>query len=238
MLAQEGGELAQALRLRLAETGGDERGGDVEAVEDVADIVEHASGDLGHAGQAGSIDEFLAGLLERLLGLPGGRNVLAYAEGADHGAGFLAEGQLGGAGPGGAAVGPGDLLDLAHNGLAGAHDRLFLRAREVRMPFGEKIGVGFPHQVVRVFGAMAACLGFADGDETAVAVFEIDQVRDVFQEGGDEGGVELLRRFGERGGGGKGGVHDARTQAESLAAGDRWRVSAARRAAGRTGFER
>src|SRR5690606_4941298 len=80
----------------VAEAVGDEGGGDVDAVEHVADVVQDAGGDLGHAGLVGGAEEFLAGLVEGFLGLAFGGDVFAEAEGADDGAGVVAEGEFGG----------------------------------------------------------------------------------------------------------------------------------------------
>jgi len=59
---EQGGDVAQVAEAGVGELLVEDGGGDVDAVEDVADVVQHAGGDLGHAGGAGKVHERLLGL--------------------------------------------------------------------------------------------------------------------------------------------------------------------------------
>ena len=59
------------------------RGGDVDAVEHIADVVEHTGGDLRHARQAGDFDQLLVSCFELGFGFLEGRDVLGDAKRAD-----------------------------------------------------------------------------------------------------------------------------------------------------------
>ena len=80
VLLEEAAELDEAGHFRAAQLLADEGGGDVDAVEDVADVVEDAGGDLGHAGLARGIHQLLVQLVqlrggELLRGDPGKRTM-------------------------------------------------------------------------------------------------------------------------------------------------------------------
>ncbi|MCY1300300.1 hypothetical protein D9M70_498610 [compost metagenome] len=56
--------LAQPLGLAGAQFAADQIGRNVDAVEHVADVVQHIGGDLGHAGLTRSVEQFALGILE------------------------------------------------------------------------------------------------------------------------------------------------------------------------------
>ena len=240
---EEFGNLDEAFGLGLAEPGGDDAGGNVEAVEDVADVVEHAGGDLGHAGQARGVHELTLGLFEREFRFLDLGDVLADAEGADDGALFVAERHFAGEHPGDVAVGPRFLFEFADDGDAGVDDGFLVLPRRLRVGVIEEIEIGLADEFVGAGKSMVFEHGGADGDEARIAVLEIDVVGNVFQEGGDEGAIEraVARRFKGRGGGG-GGVHWAKAQSawglEKPVVGGRWRASMTRRSSGLTGLAR
>lgn len=64
VIAHHRGELAEVVRPGFLHLVGNDGDGDIDAVEDVADVVEDAGGDLGHAGLAGGGHELLVRFLE------------------------------------------------------------------------------------------------------------------------------------------------------------------------------
>ena len=64
LAVQHGGGAAEIADLGLAQPVTHHRGGHTHAVEHIADVVEHAGGDLGHAGLPGDLEQLLVGLFQ------------------------------------------------------------------------------------------------------------------------------------------------------------------------------
>ena len=86
--------------MEVAQAVEDERGGDIDAIEDVADVVEDIGGDLGLAGLSGRIEELLVNVLDFLFHpfaffdflLQGGFAAFQFPLGADAFMDFLPQG--------------------------------------------------------------------------------------------------------------------------------------------------
>ena len=127
VLLHEGHGAAEIDELRMPHLVADERVGNIHAVEHVADVVQHAGGDLGHAGLARRIHELLVHLGQFVFRVLDGGDVLGNPKGADDFAGIVAKRHLAGQRPGQAAIRPRFLFDLADHGLARADDSLLVR---------------------------------------------------------------------------------------------------------------
>ena len=66
LLAQHGGGAAQIGELGTTQPVGHQRGGDAHAVEDIADVVQHAGGHVGHARAARGVDQLPVELVQLL----------------------------------------------------------------------------------------------------------------------------------------------------------------------------
>ena len=219
MRGEDGGGLGRGGGEKLAQGGGggvgpgakvvgEKLGGDVDAVEGVADVVEHAGGDLGHAGRVGK-PEHVAGVLPKgvLGGLAfldllvegdelAGEGFVATADLHEHGVeGFGERGDLGGAAGDGAdgIVSPGgDVLGGAGEFDDRRGDGVLEAAGEQQ---GEDDGEDEGGAVDRGPGEGGATeLGAVVGDDEEAPVgFAL--VDDVDEDGG--GGVEGLGKLAD-----------------------------------------
>ncbi len=94
--------------------------------------------------------------------------------------------KLGGEDPVLASVRPGLLLLFLEDRLTGADDLLFIGKSLLRMFFAEYVEVGLVDCLGRIAKSEMLGHGAADEDKAALAVLEIDIVRNVFQEGMEE----------------------------------------------------
>ena len=69
VFAHQGGDAGDVFQPALLQFVGDQADGDIDAVEDVADVVQDAGGHLGHAGQPRGVSQFALRFLEFLFGL-------------------------------------------------------------------------------------------------------------------------------------------------------------------------
>ena len=152
--------------------------------------MEHAGGDLAHAGQAGGADEFLMRGLEGTFHAVRFGDVLAEAKGADDVARLVTERDLAGGYPSHVAIGPGFLLDFADDAFAGADDALLILEGRARVGLVEEIEVGLADDVGRGGNSEGAGERGADGEKTRIEVLEIDAVGDIFQKRRDQRAVE------------------------------------------------
>jgi len=104
MFAQHGADFGEAGRFGILEAVGDETGTDVDAVEHIADVVEHTGRDFSHTRLAGNFHELFMSGFEFGFGFLNGRNVLRDAKGADDLAVRVAPRQLAGQRPREAAI--------------------------------------------------------------------------------------------------------------------------------------
>src|SRR5262249_12070874 len=133
----------------------DDRGGDVDVVEDVADVVKHAGGYFGHAGDARGAHKVLVDGIEFPLSFLHRRDVAPNADEADDFASAVAHGEFGGDHPTLFAVLEGDIFLAPENGLAFFEDGLVVGGvllgqfarEEIVVGFAEHIGFAFASDV-------------------------------------------------------------------------------------------
>ena len=146
VLPQQRRRPGHARRLGVAHLLGHQGAGDVDAVEHVAHVVQHAGGHLRHARQARGLQQPAVGLRQPGLGLLHGRDVLGDAEGADDLPGLAPQGHLRGQRPRFPPVLPDFLLDFGDQRPAGADDFLLVIERGPRVLRIKEIKVAFSNE--------------------------------------------------------------------------------------------
>ena len=179
---EHGGEAREVHSLAAAHHVADEGGGDVHAVEDIADVVQHASRDLGHASGARGGDEFLALEIQLLLRALERRDVARDADDAGDLAHAVVNGNLRHRGPNRLAGGTNLLLHLRDDGLARGHDVLLVMHELPRQLRRVEVKIRLPDDLLRRGHAHALDQRFADLDEARLGVLEVDAVRDAIEQ--------------------------------------------------------
>jgi len=125
---------------------------------------------------------FRFGLPQRLLGALAVGDVPGDAERADGLASVVVQRRLGGRNPGVGTIGPGLPFFLGHRPPR-PNDQLLILVGLPRMLRRKEVSVCLAHRLSRVTQTEQLREGFVDSDEAAVAIFEVDMVRDVIHEG-------------------------------------------------------
>ena len=126
MFLEQGHGLAQIGDIGFFGVVNQKSGGDIDAVEDVADVVQDAGGHFGHAGLAGGLQQLLVQILHRGFGFLDGGDVLGNAESPDDLAVVVVQRHFAGQRPGDSAVAPGFLFRFGDDGLSRTDDFLFV----------------------------------------------------------------------------------------------------------------
>jgi len=181
MLVQQRHQPGEAGDLRLADLLGHERSRDIDAVQHIADVVQDAGRDLGHAGFARRFEQLLVHFLQAALGPFKFGDVLRNSEGADDLSGAIAQRHFGREHPPCRPVLGGALFDLSDQRLSAADDFLLIRQRVARILLAEEGEIVFADEVFRPDPEIIP-QRFAALNETGLEVLEVDEVGGVIHQ--------------------------------------------------------
>ena len=183
VLPQQRAQLAEIIDLELSQPFSEQLGGHVDAVQYVADVVDHRGGGLGHSGEAGHIPKLLVGLVQGLFPDLGGRDVFLRAEDTDDRSVIVPQRHEAGQSPRYAPVRPHFRLHVVDERFA-RHHRLQLSLMDsTSLRLIEEVEDGFSQHI---FDAAAKPLrqGKTHGHVPKLPILEEHEVADVRHEGG------------------------------------------------------